>query len=394
MKKILFVIQSLNTGGAEKSLVNLLNLMDYSKYEVDVVTFTGKGLFFEQLPKEVQIVDTPVQLRALYNNKTSGDKITILKYRFVRYITNGFYWLITKNNRYYITQKRWKSVYSKIIPKLEKKYDIAVAYMHGEAAYFVAEKVQAKKKIAWIHHDYSAMGYDRNFDEKRFQVFDKIVSISYKCVSVFNKIFPDLASRTICLPNLTSKAFTKMMAESEYPKEYAECPGSVKLLSIGRLHEQKGFDLAIDAAKILKEKGISFSWFIIGGGVLKEQLVEQINRNNVCDNVQLLGLRVNPYPYISNCDIFVQSSRYEGKSVVVDEAKILEKPIVCTNYMTVADQIKNGNEGVIVEMNAEGVASGIIQMLSNKNLMNHIIEYLASHSYDNVSEISHYYELF
>ena len=394
MKKMLFVIQSLNAGGAEKSLVNLLNMIDYSKYKVDLLVFAENGIFFKQVPNDVKIINGGTALRLLYNTKVNEKISKKLFYMSIRFASNILLRVIYRGDRYIVNQKRWEKVYSKLISNLSQDYDIAVAYMHGEAAYYVAEKVNAKRKIVWIHHDYSAMGYDHDFDRKRFSKYNVVVSISDKCVEVFKEIFPELSKKTICLPNLTSKDFTIKLARSEYPKEYKNKNNKIIIVSIGRLHEQKGFDLSIDAAKRLKDKGYSFNWFIIGTGTLKRNLEKLIINYGVQDCFKLLGLRENPYPYIYHADIFVQSSRYEGKSVVVDEAKILEKPIVCTNYLTVADQIINGDEGIIVDMNADSIANGIEKIINNEELKKHLEFYLSTHKYDNADEIAKYYEIF
>ena len=174
-----------------------------------------------------------------------------------------------------------------------------------------------------------------------------------------------------------------------YPREYRNESGVI-LLSIGRLTKLKGFNLAIEAAKLLKEKGIKFKWFILGDGELQSELEKQIEKLNVSDCVELLGVRNNPYPYIKNATIIVQTSMYEGKSMVLDEAKILNKPIVVTRYDTVSDQISD-DEGLIVDMNGDAIATGIEQMIQRRE---HYIQFLSKNEYGNQKLINEYYKVF
>ena len=184
------------------------------------------------------------------------------------------------------------------------------------------------------------------------------------------------------------------MADAFYPEEYIKEENRKILLSIGRLSPQKGFDFAIDAARILKDEGLKFIWFIIGQGELKEKLQEQIKQKHLEDCFVLLGVRENPYPYIKNADLVIQPSRYEGKSVVLDETKILAKPLIVTNYPTVHDQIMDGKEGVIVDIAAEAISNGIMELLNNEILYESIKNYMTNNEYGNVSEMVAYYKLF
>ena len=151
--------------------------------------------------------------------------------------------------------------------------------------------------------------------------------------------------------------------------------------------------MAIKAAAIMKQKKAAFKWFIIGTGELKEELEKQIHAENVEDCFILLGARENPYPYIKNCTVFIQPSRYEGKSVVLDEAKILAAAIVATAYPTVGDQLQDKVEGMVVPMNPEGIAKGLLEMMENEELRNKYSDYLSGREYGNQKEIEKYIEL-
>lgn len=386
MKKIIFVMQSLYNGGAERSLVNLLNELPKDKFDISLLLFKNEGMFLKQVPEYVHIIDTPESLKRLFSPVPKAGKYAIVKlYGTMKSRSK-------EKNAPEQAAYRWRKYYSAQIPKLEEVFDIAVAYISGEVMYYVTEKIQAKSKYVWIHNDYKAAGHPKKYDYQYLKRMNGIVSISEKCVEIFEEEFPDLKDKAYYIPNLTSSTVVKKRAEEFYPPEFKmdECV----ILSVGRLNKQKGFDLAIATARELKERGLLFKWYIIGTGELEESLKSEIIKKNVSDCFFFLGARENPYPYIKMSTIIVQPSRWEGKSVVLDEAKILCKPIVVTNYPTVHDQIKNGKEGMIVPMTAEGIADGIQKMLGNKELRNGYTEYLKVHEYGNQDEVQKYIDLF
>ncbi len=387
-KKILFVMSSLRGGGAERGLVNLLSLFDFERYEVDLILLQQEGFLLKQLPPEVNLISDCEDLHTLY--RTSLKKMFSFKYPALS-LKHIVYTLTSKlavEGASKSRQYRWKRFYRKIIKKLNKPYDVGIAYMHCEPIYFLVDKVKADIKIGWIHNDYSQLEYNHAMDLRYFKKLDKLVSISDICVEALRKTFPSQRSKLYMLPNLTSSETVKAMAEEFIPEEFKT--KKLKLLSIGRLDVQKGFDIAIDAASILKKHGIDFIWCIIGKGSIKKELENQIKSLGLEKSFFLLGTKENPYPFIKRSDIVVQTSRFEGKSVVIDEAKILAKPIVVTRYSTVFDQI-NEKEGIIVELNAAAVAEGIERMLTDSEAY---IKYLSENKYGNQDKISEYYKLF
>ncbi|MBQ6995560.1 MAG: glycosyltransferase [Lachnospiraceae bacterium] len=385
MKKVLIVMSSLYNGGAERSLVNFLNELPEDKYQIDLLLFKRQGMFMKQLPEYVNVLQTPKAVEKLYGSISKSGV-----YFFPKMIGTLIATLLTKNPR----EKRafrWKYFYGTNIEKMQEHYDVAIAYISGEILYYVDEKVNADRKIVWIHNDYKTAQHPKKYDYSHLENMDGIVSISDLCVEILKDEFPEFADKVYMLENITSSVVLKNRATEFIPEEFEN--SEINILSIGRLHEQKGFDLAIEAAKIMKEQGLNFKWFIIGNGELKEELEKQINALNLADYFILLGTRENPYPYIKNCSIFVQPSRYEGKSVVLDEAKILAVPIVATAYPTVGDQLQDREEGMIVPLNAEGIAEGLERMMRDAELRDRYTEYLSDREYGNQKEIEKYVQL-
>ena len=261
--------------------------------------------------------------------------------------------------------------------------------------YYVAEKIKARKKITWVHNDYRALKLKPETDYPYLCSFDKIATISDECVDILTQVFPQIKDKVVSIPNLTSSSLIRKRAELYYPEEYKDSCNANKviILSIGRLNYQKGFDIAIKIAAEMKKRGLQFVWYIIGQGTEQEHLTELTNQFGLKEEFVLLGIRENPYPYIKNADIIAQPSRYEGKSVVIDEAKILHKPIVVSDYATVRDQITNENEGIISKLEVENFAEALEKLIQSKDLRDNYEEYLNQHEYGNDSMVEMYYKL-
>lgn len=379
MKKILFVIPSLTAGGAERSLINLLCEMPRDKYEIDLLLFKMKGAFLSQVPSNVNIIDQPYKLKKIYGPAKNGGV-----YGAIKIVSNVISKIVKRgmgNQKAFL----WKHFYNHIIDKMEKEYDVAVGYLGGESTYYVVDKVNAVRKIHWIHSDYNMNGMPKWFDKDMFKKLDAIVTISEECLSIVKKEFPEHAYKCYFVPNITSSSTIEKLSNMYEPMEYE---GKKNIfLSVGRLSKEKGFDIAVDAASILKETELDFYWFIIGDGKLKKELKNQIEKYGLEENVFLLGIKENPYPYIKNCNVFVQPSRYEGKSVAIDEAKILNKVIVATHYNTVADQITNDIDGVVVDIDSKSLANGLIELSNNEDKMKNIMNNLSKNEYGNQHEI-------
>lgn len=381
-------MSSLRNGGAERSLVNLLQLFDYEKYDVDLVLFQEEGTFLSQLPGQVRVRTDCTRLHTLY--ETNREKIVGVNHPLLG-LKHVYATLISKwttNSKAQSRQYRWEYFYRKLIPDLEGHYDIAIAYMHSEQIYYLVDKVNADRKIGWVHIDYSETTQQREMDLKYFSRLDKVVTISEGCRASLKREFPGIAEKFVVLPNLTASAVVRSMAMEAYPDEFEE--EWLQFVSIGRLNPQKGFDLAIRAAAILKKRGLKFRWYVLGDGEQKELLEKQRREAGVEDEFKFIGVRKNPYIYMKWADIVVQTSRYEGKSVVLDEAKILGKPIVVTDYSTVNDQIDE-NEGIVVGISPKEIADGIEKMIS---VQKRYTDYLLKHEYGNAEKIQDYYKLF
>ena len=287
MRKILFVIPSMRIGGAEKSLVNLLNLIDLNEYDVNLLMFKPEGDFLQQIPSGVHILKTEPSLFYAYK----CDK-NVLSYKLgirsemLRVFSTGICKILYGD---YARQKRWTEFYKPLLPKHGGEYDIAIGYLEGDASYYVIDKVNAKRKILWVHSNFENI--KKNEDAAVYREYfckaDRVVSISDKCVQILQDNYPDMKNKFIFLPNLTSSVVLNNTANANINEEFSK--DDFNIVSVGRLTEAKGFDMAIDALKILKDHKVSVHWWIVGDGELRKCLEKQAKDNSVEEYLTFLG---------------------------------------------------------------------------------------------------------
>ncbi|MBP0902469.1 glycosyltransferase [Mariniflexile gromovii] len=364
MLNIVFVIESLQCGGAEKSLTTLLQNFDFTKYKVDLILFNKGGEFEKFIPKEVNVIYKPH-----FGNTNFLTKL----------LKRIQFWNVKKhqkNKNYHGAQLYWK-VFGSIITVHTKKYDVALAYNQGFSTYYVAEKVTALRKFSWLNTDYNKAGYNINFDYKYYSNFNRIVCVSKECelslqneAAIVKKTLPTTIIKDISDELLISKM---SLENNGLNKEN----NTIKLLTVGRLAKAKGYTLAIGACKILIDKGKNIKWYVIGSGPELENIEKLIVKSGVRDHFILLGYRENPYPYIKTCDIYVQTSLFEGLGLTVIEAAILKKPIVTTNFPTASGIITHNETGLICDMTTKAIANNIELLINDECLINKFIKNLS-----------------
>ena len=364
-KKIVFITHELNCGGAEKALVSLLQVIDYDKYEVDLQLFQNKGLFLNQIPEKTNLLPEieeykyfDMSIFKVISDCIKKGRIDLILNRIIASLVIRF-----EKNVYRKEQKMWRYI-SNCVPKLSKKYDFAIGCIEKSPNYFCVEKVNATKKIGWIHNDYDKMQMSKSIDIQCFKHLNYILTDSQECKLVLEKNFEMFDNKFQIMRNIVSPTLINKLSLENIEFLY----DGFKIISVGRFSVQKGYDLSIDAMKIVKDRGYDFKWIILGDGDEKQKILKQIASNNLEDDILLLGIKENHYPYVKQADVFMQTSRFEGKSISIDEAKILKKPILVTNFTTVYDQITNNKTGIIAEMNAESIAENMIKLIEDKQL--------------------------
>lgn len=360
-KQILFVIDSLSCGGAEKSLVSLLPLLDYTQMEVDLMLIACGGVFEQYVPQGVQVIPFP---------KVKGYRklwcfICQLYFSFLL----RCFRVLKKNG--HGAETHWlakKSVYA----PLRKHYDVAVAYQQGFPTYYVAKKVDADKKYAWINVDLCKAGYDESFNRHFYDTMNRIVPVSdVLCKMLSETGYVDkLKLHTVY--DILNVNLMRQMAKEKGFSDDLPC-GCVRIVTAGRMAPPKNYPLAVETAKRLKEIGLVFRWYFVGDGSERLAVENLISQYHLQENVVLLGMQSNPYPYMANCDIYVQTSSFEGFCLTLREARIFHKPVVSTNFPVVYDQIRDGENGLIAEMTAESLSEKIMMIVNNKELKEQLI---------------------
>ena len=395
-KKILVFSHAMEIGGAERALIGLLDSIDYTQYHVDLFLMRHDGDLLKYVNKNVNLLPESSKYSSLAIPIKDVIKKRQLGIAFGRCYgklrTRSFIrkkGINTTNDIALEYSHKYTKFFMPLInPNIE--YDLAVSFLTPH--YFVADKVFAKRKIAWIHTDYSVLKVDRDSELKMWSKYDNIVSISKNVTDAFTQIFPELSDRIILIENIQPESFIRFQAEM-ISVDHEMPSTSTNLLSIGRFTYPKNFDNIPDICRRILDKGINVKWYIIGFGPDEALIKTKIKVANVQDNVIILGKKENPYPYIKKCDIYIQPSRYEGKAVTVTEAQMLGKPVIITNYSTANSQLKDGVDGIIVSMDNETCANDIISVIEDMDLRNKLISNCKKREYSNKKEIFKFYSL-
>ncbi|MEH7112583.1 glycosyltransferase [Neobacillus niacini] len=391
-KKILFVIPDLGGNGASKSLINLLSILDKERFEIDLLVFNCKGLFADMVPEGVNMVEVPSPLKEYWYqiHFALGE---LMKRKMFYLVYCRLKWKLMEIFKYkpaIVSQKNYLNIES-YIPFLEGHYYAAIGYLDFAPTYFIVDKVKADLKIGWNHNDYSKLAPDFSIERKYLEKLDYLITVSEGCKSELERSYNDLSEKIKVIENINSPLIISRMAENEHVFE--DNYNGLRIVTIGRLVEQKGIDLAIFTCKKLIESGYNIRWYIIGEGSDRPKLEGMIEKHRLHKNFFLVGEVRNPYPFIDGCDIYVQPSRYEGKSIAVEEVKIFNKPMVLTDHPGFYEQITNEINGLIVSMDVNGIYTGIKRMIDDSILRSKFTSNLKSQKHGNEEEVGYFYRL-
>ncbi|EEX70660.1 glycosyltransferase, group 1 family protein [Alloprevotella tannerae ATCC 51259] len=380
-KRILFMIGTLQSGGVSKSIVNLLNVMDRTTYDVHLLLLDRAGdILSPYLPSDIT-VHVNREIENLHRG-LRGVRALLFTGHLLLAFGSLLRMLMSKISRAWAG--RWLAY---LMPRFtDLTFDLIIDYGGQQQLYYMVDKLDGKKKITFFHNDYSKWPYYYAADRLYYPKVDQILSISQTCVDVLKAYFPDCKDKISVMQNISSPVLITKQAN-----ETVDLPiAPLLLVSLGHIMRRKGTDFSIDAAKILQKKGVEFKWMLVGK-VVEKDLIRRIEQEGLADRFVVLGIRSNPYPYIKAADIYVHPARFEGKSIALDEAKILCKPIIVTNFSTVNDQFEDRVNASICEMNGDALADAIIELAANKELRQSYVAYLNAHIVDNSSEVEKLY---
>lgn len=382
-KKVLFIIGNLETGGVSKSITSLLNVIDRKRYDVSLMVVNPTGAFKALIPDDIRII-TDNRWAALTSG-FSGLRLLMAQRQYMLIIGHLLRLCLSR-----ISKAKAGRLLAKLMPRLDEEFDAIIDFNGQHQLYYMVDKLRAVKKITFFHNDYSKWPYYYSADKKYFPKVDRIFSVSGECVDVLKQWFPAQADKIGLMENIVVLPLLDKMADEPVNDNQSDKP---VLLTVGHLCEIKGTSWAIHAASILKERGVDIEWWFIGASDNYELYKKLVADLGVADRVRFLGIKVNPYPYIKAASIIVHPSRFEGKSIALDEARLLCKPVVVTNFSTVKDQFTDRFDASICEMTPECIADAITELMRDERLCGTYKSNLRAHRHDNSSEIEKLYQI-
>lgn len=392
-KKVLISTHNLRLGGVERSFLGILQNISTSKFEVDAFLHKHDGELMEYLPKEINLLPENLECKLLLEpiqNAIKEKKASVVLTKIMAKVFSTYFNFFHKRNTekldsiaHFHLHKMANFFFSKIS---YEEYDTVIAFLHPNL--LERNKIKAKKYIAFIHTDFSALNIDRAGELKMWQQYNVIAAVSEDVANKFVEIFPELSSKVMVIENILSEEMILKQAHTYNALEELKSEeGQYIFLSIGRFAYPKNFDNIPFIAKELKKYGVRFKWFIIGFGGDEQIIKENIKEAQMEKEVILLGKKENPYPYIKACDFYIQPSRFEGKAITVREAQILKKPVIITNFATASSQVKHEVDGFILPLENEIFAKEFAALLKNKEAINSVVDYCTHKSAANQKEI-------
>ncbi|CAM3892650.1 glycosyltransferase [Alkalicoccus chagannorensis] len=366
MKRILFVLSSMRLGGVEKSFLALLASFPREGWQVDVLLLEKTGELLEELPSWVRVLEAPwyeAMKRPLLAPPRQVVQQDLRMGRIKQALTFSAGTLIStySSDRTFFYRMLFSGV-----PELEEDYDTVVAYQGPTDIldYYVAKKVNARRKIGWVHFDVGSFPVNRRLYQRLYAEYDHIFVVSRQAERhlIATLKTPELEKKTsVFYTPLPAEQIRRQAEEKGFSGEKQ----GMRLVTVGRLSEEKGPYLALEAAAQLKKEGIAFCWYWVGDGPERDKVEEEVRSRGLADCFQLLGRQKNPYPFVGASDIYIQPSLHEGFCLTLAEAKLLGRPIVTTDFTGAAEQIRSYFDGVVVRKEPRELSSAIRMLIDN-----------------------------
>lgn len=371
MKKVLFVINTLGCAGAETALIELLKSLDEKEYEISLYVLMGQGEMIDKIPGNVKLLNDHYCKESVLSKQ---GKQAMIKTVWRTFWKNGdvfgkFAYMVRtfsamrKTGKIQPDKILWR-VISDGSPRLKETYDLAVAYLEGGSTYYVAEHVKAKKKAAFIHIDYESSGYTKAMDRNCFDKIDRIFTVSDEVKKHFLNVYPKYQDKVKVFHNIINQ--DEIRRKAEEGTGFEDHFDGVRLLTVGRLTYQKAYDIAIDAMKLMKDRGYKVRWYILGEGSERPALEKKVKELGLEKEFRMPGAASNPFPYYKQADIYVHATRFEGKSIAIQEAQTLGCAIVASDCNGNREQIIQDEDGLLCQLDPESIAEAVISLIEDK----------------------------
>lgn len=365
--KILFMVINMNVGGTEKALLNMIDTMPEDKYDITLLMLEKYGGFLNAIPKRVNVeyLDGYREIKEILNNPPKTVVLNFLKdLKFSKAVYFIFLFLLSA-----IYKERSILFNNLLFDKeiIQNEYDVAIAYAGPMdfISFFIAKKVNAKKKFQWIHFDVGKIHFNIHFASKMYPLFDKVFVVSYQAKEKLIELLPSIKNKTEIFYNIVDSSKVKKLAEEGVG--FSDNFSGIRILTVGRLSKEKGQDLTIPVLARLKEDGFNVRWYCIGEGAARKEYERMIAEFGLENDYILLGSNPNPYPFMNQCDLYIQPSRHEGYCITLAEARCFNKPIICTDFTGAQEQLKHVKNGKIVKFNEIALFNKIIYEIQEIN---------------------------
>lgn len=382
-KEILFAYNAMNIGGSTTSLLSILNRLDYSKYNVDLLLNENSGELLSEIPSEVNILPAARKYsdrRAEYFHRLLSPKY------MTHFLISKWIAYRDKCDMHGIQYREWKDI--EFFRTIDKEYDVAIAFLEGDRCKFVARHIKAKRKVAWIHVDYRTAHFSAKYDKDTMCMFDKIILVSQKCKESFDLLFPELSGRSCIIENILVSEYVRKRSIQNITFHCER--NKINLVTVCRIaFESKALDRTVYVIKKLKDenKTENLIWYIIGDGKDRQQLEQIISEAGLSDIIILLGSKTNPYSYLACMSLFFLPSRFEGKPMAVTEGFMMGLPALVTQYSSACEQVRDGVDGMIVENSEDGIYQGLKYIAEHPEKIEEWKKNVLAYDYSNVEEI-------
>ncbi|WP_404405969.1 glycosyltransferase [Jeotgalibacillus malaysiensis] len=342
-KKLIIMAINMNLGGTEKSLINFISDLSPAKYDITLLLLENKGELLSHVPPYVKIraIEGYKQIKPYLKSNFKKNSRRLLKVRNMYDLINYFIAYLRK--RVSGKDEIMLDFYKSFLEEIDERYDISIAYAGPMdlITYYVAKCINAKRKYQWIHFDIEKIGFSQSIVKNLYPKFDRVFTVSEEGKQKIQKAFPELVNKVGVWKNKTSENSLLHLSNNRgFEDEFT----GIRILTVGRLSHEKGQHLIFPVLKRLLENiDLKIKWYLIGDGPEMANYKNTITNLSLNIDVKLLGAKINPYPYMKECDLYVQPSIYEGCCMTIDEAKIFKKRIIATEFNGIKEQLKEYN---------------------------------------------------
>jgi glycosyltransferase involved in cell wall biosynthesis len=372
-QRLLFVINTLGRGGAETALLALLRRLDPEEYDVSLYVMLGQGELVSRLPEYVRLLNRRYDASDVLSRRGKGRLYRHLCGLLLR--GGGVVRCLPETLAVRREMRRagkvqpdkllWRAI-AESVPPLREEYDLAVAYLEGASTYYVASRVKARRKAAFVHTDFLRAGYTPTLDGDAYGAFGRIFCVSGETRSAFLRVHPECEEKTSVFENLLDEEGIRRQAEE--PGGFSDSFTGFRILTVGRLVPLKALDLSIRAMALVKKEEPDTRWYVLGEGEERRSLEALIASLGLEKDFLLPGVTDAPYPYYRQADLYVHCSQYEGRSLAVREAMLLGCPVLLSDCAGNRAQITDGTDGLLTPLEPEAMAEAILRLIRDPEL--------------------------